>query len=445
MSTSSANVAGSRANPVDLVSPPRPELSLRRSYASNESTRGSANSIQRRESENVLPRWQPDHEASRCPVCQTDFGFWNRRHHCRKCGRVVCAACSPHRITIPRQYVVQPPSGSSDGEPSSPAAFLGGGEVVRVCNPCVPDPWSPDTAAQRSPATQPTEVPNRPLTEATRPRRESQDGAARYRYAGYPPPRPPAPGRNRSQSHQPGSSAFSRSMPQPPPQVSDPRLRMHPPQPPPPFISRPQGHRYSHSHHNPLPPIPPFDARQRPPIPTAPSAPPQNRPRRQIKEEDECPVCGIELPPGESVREVHIQECITSRFSSGTPSQSTPLAPPLAPPSAATIHNTSRTEAPERSEQPEASSSTPPTSTASHARARATSYRPRGMALYKATEKDCQTEDGEPQECVICFEEFEPGDEMGRMECLCKFHRHCIRTWWETKGAGSCPTHQLHD
>lgn len=67
------------------------------------------------------------------------------------------------------------------------------------------------------------------------------------------------------------------------------------------------------------------------------------------------------------------------------------------------------------------------------------------MALYKATEKDCTTEDGEPQECVICFEEFETGDEMGRMECLCKFHRHCIRAWWEKKGVGSCPTHQLHE
>ena len=67
------------------------------------------------------------------------------------------------------------------------------------------------------------------------------------------------------------------------------------------------------------------------------------------------------------------------------------------------------------------------------------------MAVYRANEKDCVTEDGEPVECVICFEEFQPGDEMGRMECLCKFHRVCIRTWWDTKGVGSCPTHQLHD
>ena len=45
------------------------------------------------------------------------------------------------------------------------------------------------------------------------------------------------------------------------------------------------------------------------------------------------------------------------------------------------------------------------------------------MLVYNATEKDCMGDDGEAQECVICFEEFEAGDEMGRLVCLCKFHR----------------------
>ena len=88
------------------------------------------------------------------------------------------------------------------------------------------------------------------------------------------------------------------------------------------------------------------------------------------------------------------------------------------------------------------------------------------MLLYNASEKDCVGQDGEGlQECVICFEEFEVGDEMGRLECLCKFHRvrvqvlqfwrrdsmnreganmriqACIQQWWVTKGAGACPVH----
>ncbi|EGP90843.1 uncharacterized protein MYCGRDRAFT_31161, partial [Zymoseptoria tritici IPO323] len=48
------------------------------------------------------PEWQPDGNVVSCPVCHTIFGLFTRKHHCRKCGRVVCSACSPHRITIPR-------------------------------------------------------------------------------------------------------------------------------------------------------------------------------------------------------------------------------------------------------------------------------------------------------------------------------------------------------
>ena len=123
-----------------------------------------------------LPEWQADAEVSECPICGHRFNFWYRKHHCRKCGRVVCASCSPHRITIPRQFIVHPPSSSDqsfdaiatpisphidltgdneDGGPdlhATPNAYqwrnqengidpaLGGGEEVRLCNPCVPDP-----------------------------------------------------------------------------------------------------------------------------------------------------------------------------------------------------------------------------------------------------------------------------------------------------------------
>lgn len=118
----------------------------------------------------VLPRWQPDAEVTYCPICHTQFSIWVRKHHCRyvgfgcpgdglgsadrsgrKCGRVVCNACSPHRITIPYQYIVQPPwvrnpgqrySGilGIDASPGGELGVPGGGESVRLCNPCVPDP-----------------------------------------------------------------------------------------------------------------------------------------------------------------------------------------------------------------------------------------------------------------------------------------------------------------
>ena len=68
----------------------------------------------------------------------------------RKCGRVVCNACSPHRIIIPHQYIVRPPGTEMPVPQSLLMDSLGvgyfdvngssGGERVRLCNPCVPDP-----------------------------------------------------------------------------------------------------------------------------------------------------------------------------------------------------------------------------------------------------------------------------------------------------------------
>lgn len=40
-------------------------------------------------------RWTPDSEAKCCELCRCDFHLLNWRHHCRKCGRAVCSACSP--------------------------------------------------------------------------------------------------------------------------------------------------------------------------------------------------------------------------------------------------------------------------------------------------------------------------------------------------------------
>lgn len=148
----------------------------------------------RRSREITLPRWQPDIEVSKCPICNTAFSFWHRKHHCRKCGRVVCANCSPHRITIPRQFIVHPPeesqsttttantrvdivdlTGDSDADdglqgtderPQSsdyridPA--LGGGQEVRLCNPCVPDPNPLPHLPRSSPGTQPHAFISRP-------------------------------------------------------------------------------------------------------------------------------------------------------------------------------------------------------------------------------------------------------------------------------------------
>lgn len=46
--------------------------------------------------------WIPDEEAPVCMLCHAKFSFFNRRHHCRKCGGVVCGECSGQRTVIGR-------------------------------------------------------------------------------------------------------------------------------------------------------------------------------------------------------------------------------------------------------------------------------------------------------------------------------------------------------
>ncbi|XP_029213819.2 pleckstrin homology domain-containing family F member 2-like isoform X1 [Acropora millepora] len=48
--------------------------------------------------------WVPDSEASTCMNClKSKFTALNRRHHCRKCGGVVCSNCSTKKCLLPSQ------------------------------------------------------------------------------------------------------------------------------------------------------------------------------------------------------------------------------------------------------------------------------------------------------------------------------------------------------
>lgn len=81
--------------------------------------------------EQSVVTWEEDSTVSKCPFCQQEFGSWTfRRHHCRICGRVVCAdlqtSCSseiglniagcksttsfsPFRLTNTIQHQIQQP------------------------------------------------------------------------------------------------------------------------------------------------------------------------------------------------------------------------------------------------------------------------------------------------------------------------------------------------
>ncbi|KAJ9446367.1 Kinesin-like protein unc-104 [Diplonema papillatum] len=46
------------------------------------------------------PRWVPNDSVTACSCCKRPFGLLRRKHHCRKCGEVVCASCSPKRVAL---------------------------------------------------------------------------------------------------------------------------------------------------------------------------------------------------------------------------------------------------------------------------------------------------------------------------------------------------------
>lgn len=44
--------------------------------------------------------WMPDQSCRVCYECDTPFSLFNRRHHCRICGRVFCGRCTQNTLPI---------------------------------------------------------------------------------------------------------------------------------------------------------------------------------------------------------------------------------------------------------------------------------------------------------------------------------------------------------
>ncbi|KAJ5782057.1 hypothetical protein N7457_003831 [Penicillium paradoxum] len=289
----------------------------------------------------LLPKWQADSEYIVRPPEFVDL-----------------ADSSPMPSSRAPQIVDLTGDNPSSSFPSIVNPALGGGEEVRLCNPCVPDP-----------------NPN-PLGYTTM----------------------------RSHGHRPTHS-LSSTMNNPyhasSGQTQNPEAR--------------QERRTVGTNDRPQF----LDALNSPPrqVPSASNIPRQRRSlsnrdggpsRRHAPDEaDFCPVCRRQFPPLSSghpleARQSHIRDCIEGYLRPPAPSrtslaqQETPLPHP------------------------------PPTAR---------------MLPFVATEKDCLGEDGQAAECTICMEDYEVGQTLARLECLCKFHKHCIVDWFERKM--ECPVHKL--
>lgn len=351
----------------------------------------------------------------------------------RKCGRVVCASCSPHRITIPRQFIVHPPSeitsnfidltGDDDNDMSAFGPFrnpaLGGGEEVRVCNPCVPDPnFSPPPQCP-SPGHDPRYTFQLPPSSRSHHAAPPHSRGHRPSSSVHDVPRYASQGHVYGQRERPNDNSQSRRVTyngsssvrdrQLPPLPASAAQQQHPHHRAPLISQTLSNNRPRHRSTFGATTFAgsPFGQATSSAIPL-PSHLPQ--PRRQIPEEDECPICGDELPPkgpdGEDKdRTKHIEDCIAMHSASPGP-KATP-----APQTSASLP-TQRTRGMSSAGNGEGASNR-------------MSHAARGMFPYIATEKDCVDDEGAQAECTICLEDFEAGDRMARLVCWCKFHEVC--------------------
>ncbi|RHZ63724.1 hypothetical protein Glove_328g26 [Diversispora epigaea] len=83
-------------------------------------------------------KWESDQDVNECRRCRKRFGLFVRKHHCRKCGQVVCDRCSTARVPLPSSQVL---SESSTGNGLNTNQST---QPVRVCDSCF------DSSRQRS-------------------------------------------------------------------------------------------------------------------------------------------------------------------------------------------------------------------------------------------------------------------------------------------------------
>lgn len=124
----------------DTISPlAAPPANSSPNNSSSSNSRGrSASSVSPSTANGLLPRsqrvWEMDRQAPECRRCHRRFNFLVRRHHCRRCGQIVCDKCSSHRIRLPVEELIEDPMVSASQYP------LLATQSQRVCDSCYREP-----------------------------------------------------------------------------------------------------------------------------------------------------------------------------------------------------------------------------------------------------------------------------------------------------------------
>ncbi|KAJ1925958.1 hypothetical protein IWQ60_004219 [Tieghemiomyces parasiticus] len=460
--------------------------------------------------------WEPDAAAVSCRLCDRRFSFFFRRHHCRRCGLVVCDPCSATNNWLVRPEWWEPrntPSGAempvSDHQPRhsvGPASSAGGNDCATsdssvapavtadtVADSIPPPPPAIVTPSQGgeslpstterpppySPAPSPLVFPpeaytlsrvcdrcqddlhQAPLYQLVGPGlwppSITSDTAAMYNVLGpalpislaglpatmtsYPAAGEFRPAGNNGSLRSPGPSsllAFLTGSPS----SAGPMERA---------FSSGSVPTYSspHGHHHSSPPPPEHRQRRRH------SRSGGHRSRRSLYQATphnasdsslmhECPVCGIRLDrvsPHKAIQERHVQDCLESTSPPVQPVVRY-LAYRLEEPGGASdggsgAHTSTDSAAPSAPPTPGMER---PLSAVEPTVVPGTDQLPTPAAINMPPAP--QTTSANTlvgQECLICFEEFEPGQVVARLNCLCTYHRTCIDTW--LRRSGHCPIH----
>ena len=83
--------------------PSSPSISNDSSFNGDEKTNGYDEIVSSSKKLKVMPLLIPDNYSNVCMAsgCNTKFGTFNRRHHCRECGYIICGKCGNNQIKIP--------------------------------------------------------------------------------------------------------------------------------------------------------------------------------------------------------------------------------------------------------------------------------------------------------------------------------------------------------
>lgn len=90
----------------------------------------------------TLPRmiysWVPDDSVSNCQnkECKLEFTFFNRKHHCRFCGKIFCATCINHHANIPTNLLPDDSKKGTWNDYISSYIFFKDKSKQKVCEVC---------------------------------------------------------------------------------------------------------------------------------------------------------------------------------------------------------------------------------------------------------------------------------------------------------------------